>query len=201
VRESSNGFAVFFEDDAIADLDAPTLFLNTRFLGREQISGLLSEKFAKHTSAVRTGRVVDLGMEFISSGWFGAHWQLIARAFGLALLRAGEDADALYAAVNPSSGLVSIAVPRAADTITLAGPYPPARSIPIEREHATTLRLEPAAAAHLAQFPRRTARSGSPAPSWPSSPIARARSSASPPGLIAAAVSRRFGAHAAGARH
>ena len=64
VRESSNGFAVFFEDDAIADLDAPTLFLNTRFLGREQISGLLSEKFAKHTSAVRTGRVVDLGMEF-----------------------------------------------------------------------------------------------------------------------------------------
>jgi DNA-binding transcriptional MerR regulator len=154
-RESPDGYHVFFEEDAIPDLDAATLFLNTRYLGRDDVNGLLSGKLAKHVSAVRTGRVIDFGMEIVNSGWFGAHWQLqvIARAYGLVLLRAGQDADAIFAAINPSNGLLSIAAPQADGALVLGGPYLAAQSVVVERERATTLQLDRVCAAHLAQVP------------------------------------------------
>jgi hypothetical protein len=146
---------VFIDEDGIADLNAPTLFLSTRYLDRGQVRGLLSDRLARHISAVRTGRVVDVGMEFRNSGWFGAHWQLqlIARAYGLALLRAGDNGDAVYAAVNPQTGQVSIAAPGADDAVTIGGPLLPARTLVLEPGEPTTLYVDPACAAHLARYP------------------------------------------------
>lgn len=154
-HESWNGYVVGFEEDAIPDLDAPTLFLHTRSLRRDQVNRFVSEKLSKHISAVRTGRVFDVGEEFSNSGWFGAHWQLqlIARAYGLVLLRAGHDLDAVYAAVNPTSGLVSIATPRSVEALVLRGPYMSEQSLVSDGERALTLELDAVSATHMAQCP------------------------------------------------
>lgn len=158
-RESANGFAVFLEEDALVDLDAPTLFLNTRYLTRREVRGLLTERLAKRISAVRQGRVVDLGMEFICSGWFGAHWQLqlIARAYGLALLRAGEDDEAVLAAVDPHSGVMSVATSRDRGSIVIGGPLLKEQTMEIASGHANTIELDLTGAAHMAQFPEQYA--------------------------------------------
>lgn len=165
--ETENGYSVLFEEGAITELDAPTLFLNTRFRAREQVDHLLFDKLGKHVSAVRRGRVVDLGMEFVNSGWFSAHWQLqlIARAFGLTPLRAGEDDDAVYATLNSRDGRTSLATLRANDVVTLRGPLLPARTIAFGDANVVTVGLDREGVEHMARFPESytVTRAGEPA--------------------------------------
>lgn len=153
-RASADGRNVYLDDTSIRDLNAPTLLLHTRYLERDQVGRLLADKLAKSISAVRNGRVIGLGMEAINSGWFGAHWQLqlIARAYGLVLLRAGQGAEAVHAAVNPRDDRLSVATPRADGSVVFNGPYLRRQSLLLSSDQATVLQLDPGGGAHMVQF-------------------------------------------------
>jgi DNA-binding transcriptional MerR regulator/ABC-type Fe3+-hydroxamate transport system substrate-binding protein len=148
-----SGLAV--EPNALSELDAPTLFIGTFYLGLERVEELVSSRIFRALPAVQAGRLFTYDWSGWMSGWFSAHWQLrlVAHAFGLTQLRAGDEGEHLVAVADPRAGTLDV-TPVYSDTrIVVRGRDVNSTTLELRRGEATRVSLPRAGVANLCRLP------------------------------------------------
>lgn len=151
--------AVTFDARHLEELDTDILFFHTRRVSRGHVDRLLSSKPVADLRAARCGHVFELGWEFVNSGWFSAHWQLvqIAHAFGVTQLVAGDGPDLVLAAADPRSGTLALTAVDDGGVAVLSGPGMEPMPVELSSERVTRIDAGPDTVRSLAGLPERYA--------------------------------------------